>query len=63
MSITLGVELDDITRRLDAATDAWVAAGHPMTGPEHDAREAVFADLHDWTRRVSGSPSAAQEDR
>lgn len=50
---TLGADLDVITARLDAATDEWVAAGYPVDGPVHDAREAVFADLRAWNERVA----------
>lgn len=43
-----GRQLDAIIDALDQATAAWVAAGYPMNGPEHDAREAVFARLREW---------------
>jgi hypothetical protein len=43
-----GEQLDDIRRRLTAATDRWAAAGHPFDGPIADARETVFADLRVW---------------
>lgn len=47
---TLGEQLDAIMRDLDATTAAWKAAGHPFSGPECDAREAVFARLHEWNQ-------------
>lgn len=43
-----GEQLDAIMRDLDATGAAWVAAGYPSEGPEYDAREAVFARLHEW---------------
>lgn len=46
--MSLGEQLDEIMRDLDRASDAWVAAGYPMTGPESDAREAVFVRLRAW---------------
>lgn len=46
--MSAGEQLDEIMRAMDQATDAWVAAGHPFTGPEADAREAVFARLRQW---------------
>ena len=47
-----GEELDAIMRDLDATTKAWAAAGHGLSGPEHDAREAVFARLKAWNVAV-----------
>lgn len=46
-----GEELDAIMRDLDATSAAWVAAGYGLVGPEHEAREAVFARLEEWNRR------------
>lgn len=43
-----GEQLDAIARDLDATTTAWAAAGYPFDGPEAEAREAVFARLHEW---------------
>lgn len=51
--LTAGEEIDAIGRDLDAATKAWVAAGYPSTGPEWDAREAVFARLHEWNEKYA----------
>lgn len=48
-----GQQLDAIMRDLDAATAAWVAAGCPWDGPEAEAREAVFARLHEWNEARS----------
>ncbi len=48
-----GEQLDDISRRLTAATDRWAAAGHPFDGPLADEREAVFADLRAWNAATS----------
>lgn len=45
---TAGEELDAIMRDLDAAGEAWVAAGYGYDTPEHEAREAVFARLKAW---------------
>lgn len=47
---TAGEELDAIMRDLDATTKAWAAAGHKFDGPEHEAREAVFARLKAWNK-------------
>lgn len=52
---TLGEEIDGIMQRLDEAGKAWVAAGYPDSGPVHDARESVFADLREWNDRVEAS--------
>lgn len=54
---SLGEQLDDISRRLTAATTAWAAAGYPNSGPVFNAREAVYADLHEWNSRVAVSIS------
>jgi hypothetical protein len=48
---TAGEALDAIMRDLDAATDAWVAAGYRDDTPEHLAREAVFARLRAWNEQ------------
>jgi hypothetical protein len=48
----LGEQLDEISRDLDAAGDAWVAAGYPYEGPTWEAREAVFARLRAWNARA-----------
>lgn len=50
---TLGEQLADISRRLTAATNAWVAAGYPDDGPVVEAREAVFADLRAFNERAA----------
>lgn len=47
-TVNLGQQLDEITRDLDATTKAWAEAGHPSSGPEYEAREAVFDRLHEW---------------
>lgn len=51
---TLGEELDAISRDLDATGLAWVEVGYPDSGPEFEAREAVFARLRDWNTRAAG---------
>lgn len=59
-SPSLGERLDEITRRMDKATELWARCGHPSSGPIHDAREAVFADLRAWTadlRALTHGPS------
>lgn len=48
-----GEEIDAIMRDLDATTNAWAAAGHPWTGPEVEAREAVFGRLKAWNQARS----------
>lgn len=50
-----GAEFGRISDAMEAATDAWVAAGHPLDGPVADAREAVFMELRRWnTARAAG---------
>jgi len=48
-----GQELDAIMRDLDATTKAWATAGRKFDGPEHEAREAVFARLKAWNKARS----------
>lgn len=50
--LTLGEQLQGIMRRLDAAGDAWTAAGYPYEGPVYDARETVFRDLRAFNDRA-----------
>lgn len=52
-SLTLGDQLGEIMARMDVATDAWAAAGHPHDGPIADAREAVYADLRAFNERCT----------
>lgn len=64
MTTTTGsaAELDAITRDLDTTTAAWAAVGHPFDGPEHEAREAVFARLRAWNsaRETWTAPTMAK---
>lgn len=54
-ALPLGKQLDDIARRMTEAGKVWVAAGYPMSGPEFEAREAVFADLRAWNQRAGAA--------
>jgi hypothetical protein len=49
---TLGEQLDQIMRELDATGAAWAAAGYRYAGPEFDAHEHVFARLREWQLQV-----------
>lgn len=49
---TLGEQLDQIMRELDATGAAWATAGYRYAGPEFDAREQVFARLREWQLQV-----------
>jgi hypothetical protein len=49
---TLGEQLDQIMRDLDATGATWAATGYRYTGPEFDAREQVFACLREWQLQV-----------
>lgn len=51
MTVNAGQQIDAIMNDLDATTKAWAAAGHRYTGPEWEAREAVFARLKEWNRQ------------
>lgn len=51
--MTLGEELLQVMRDMDAAFFAWVDAGQPMNGTAYDEREAVYARLRDLTARMN----------
>jgi hypothetical protein len=52
-SPTLGEELDAIMGDLDRTTSEWAKAGYGYDTPEWEAREAVFARLKAWNKKVA----------
>jgi hypothetical protein len=50
---TAGEKLAEIMRDMDAASDAWVAAGYGEDTPEYEAREATFARLKEWNEEYA----------